>query len=533
MRSLWMLGGVLALLTVGAVMIGMPGSSGMDSVEPAQADANAAESFFDDSDVRVHHAGGQWMLRLDTPEAVLCSVNFGLASGELDGLTAMNMTAPAEDHDIALPLEAGRTYQIVLTAFTTSHEVLRSPTYVVEAARADDAERDRIVRTEGEARVLDPAPAERVLQNGVEISDAASTSATVSFATTRPTLASVAFGPSRDYGRSVRGPETSPFTDHRVDLLALEADTDYHAQVVLIDERANVFHTPDLTFSTSEAADAANETLGENVALLSKGASIRDVSSNWQGSGLDGSFGANNAIDGDPSTEWSSDGDGNDAWIEIQLDDEYELVGVGVWTRTMTSSAQISKFRVLTDDGTELGTFELPDAKDLYQFEIPATSSDMLRFEVVESSGGNTGARSVEIYRAPTDAEATVAADVVDVSTRGEPGDYTFEVTVKSPDTGCDQYADWWEVLSTDGELLHRRILAHSHVNEQPFTRSGGPVAIDADETVIVRAHMNPTGYGGQAMRGSVDEGFQTAELPADFAADVEDEEPQPSGCAF
>ena len=528
-----MLGGLLLVMTVGAVMMGMPGTSGTDRVEPHQAGSNPAERFFNASNVRVNHTDGEWTLRLDTPEAVLCAVNFGPASGEIDGLTAMNMTAPAQDHDIALPLEAGRTYQIALTAFTTSHEVLRSPTYVVEAARADDAERDLIVRTEGQARVLDPPSAERVLQTDVEISRVASTSATVSFTTNRPTLASVAFGPSRDYGRSVRGPETHPFTDHRVDLLALEPDTDYHAQAILIDERANVFQSPDRTFATSEASASADEAFGENVALLRKGASIRDVSSNWQGGGLDSAFGANHAIDGDPATEWSSDGDGDDAWIEIQLDREQEIVGVGVWTRTMTSSAQISRFRVLTVDGRELGTFELPDAKALYRFEIPETTTDTLRFEVVDSSGGNTGARSVEIYRTPAATEQTVAADVVDVSTSGEPGDYRFSVTVESPDTGCDQYADWWEVLSTDGELLHRRILAHSHVNEQPFTRSGGPVAVDADETVIVRAHMNPTGYGGQAMRGSVDAGFQTAELPADFAADVEDQEPQPSGCAF
>jgi len=528
-----MLGGVLMVVTVGAAVMGMPGASGMDSVVSHQSASNPADSFFDESNVRVNHTANGWTLRLDTPKAVLCAVNFGPAAGEIDGLTAMNMTAPAQDHDIALPLEAGRTYQVALTAFTTAHEVFRSPTYIVETVPADDAERNLIVRTDDPARVLDPPSAERVLPNDVEIGNVASRSATASFATNRPTLASVAFGPSPDYGRSVRGPQTSPLTDHRVDLLALEPDTAYHAQAMLIDERANVFQSSNRTFATSEPSASSDEAFGEDVALLRKGASIRGVSSNWQGSGLDGSFGANNAIDGDPSTEWSSDGDGDDAWIEIQLDDEYTLVGVGFWTRTMTSSAQISRFRVLTDDGTELGTFELPDAKDLYQFEIPATTTDTLRFEVVESSGGNTGARSIEIYRAPTDAEATVAADVVDVSTRGEPGDYAFEVTVKSPDTGCDQYADWWEVLSTDGELLYRRILAHSHVNEQPFTRSGGPVAIDADEAVIVRAHMNPTGYGGQAMRGSVDEGFQPVELPVDFAADVEDQEPQPSGCAF
>ena len=81
------------------------------------------------------------------------------------------------------------------------------------------------------------------------------------------------------------------------------------------------------------------------------------------------------------------------------------------------------------------------------------------------------------------------AADVIGVQVSGAPGAYQFNVTIKSPDTGCQQYADWWEVVSEDGRLLYRRVLLHSHVDEQPFTRSGGPVPIQADTVVWVRAH--------------------------------------------
>ena len=34
-------------------------------------------------------------------------------------------------------------------------------------------------------------------------------------------------------------------------------------------------------------------------------------------------------IDGDPGTQWSSNGDGNDAWIEIDLATETRVTGVG------------------------------------------------------------------------------------------------------------------------------------------------------------------------------------------------------------
>ncbi len=130
-------------------------------------------------------------------------------------------------------------------------------------------------------------------------------------------------------------------------------------------------------------------------------------------------------------------------------------------------------------------------------------------------------------------AEAVVSADIISVQVSGEPGAYQFSVEITSPDTGCDQYADWWEVISESGDLLYRRILTHSHVAEQPFTRSGGPVAIDPGATVWVRAHMFPTGYGGAVFTGSVQQGFAPAEPPPDFAAGLEEQAPLPSGCAF
>lgn len=124
-------------------------------------------------------------------------------------------------------------------------------------------------------------------------------------------------------------------------------------------------------------------------------------------------------------------------------------------------------------------------------------------------------------------------ANVLSVEVKGDPGNYSFSVSILSPDTGCEQYADWWEVIDLDGALIYRRILAHSHVGEQPFTRSGGPVGIEPDTQVILRAHMNTSGYGGAVFKGSINSGFTPAELGADFAIELEDTPPLPDGCAF
>jgi len=132
-----------------------------------------------------------------------------------------------------------------------------------------------------------------------------------------------------------------------------------------------------------------------------------------------------------------------------------------------------------------------------------------------------------------TSGAASLRADVLSVAASGEPGAYSLAVEIRSPDLGCQQYADWWEVVSEDGELLHRRILLHSHVNEQPFIRSSGPVSIQADTQVWVRAHMNTGGYGGMALKGSVQGGFQHAEPGPGFAASLEETPPLPEDCAF
>lgn len=124
-------------------------------------------------------------------------------------------------------------------------------------------------------------------------------------------------------------------------------------------------------------------------------------------------------------------------------------------------------------------------------------------------------------------------AVVQSVSVSGKPGSYTFTVTISSQDLGCERYADWWEVVDLEGELIYRRILLHSHVVEQPFTRSGGPVEITPDETVIVWVHFHPEGYAEAGVRGSIDGGFENTRIDLGISADLEKQPPLPERCDF
>jgi len=98
-------------------------------------------------------------------------------------------------------------------------------------------------------------------------------------------------------------------------------------------------------------------------------------------------------------------------------------------------------------------------------------------------------------------------ADVLDVAIVPGAGGSGFDiaVTLRHADSGWDHYANRWEVMAPDGEVLAVRTLLHPHVDEQPFTRRLHAVAIPRSMTwVRIRAHDLVHGYGGREVTLSV-----------------------------
>jgi len=94
---------------------------------------------------------------------------------------------------------------------------------------------------------------------------------------------------------------------------------------------------------------------------------------------------------------------------------------------------------------------------------------------------------------------AADAPTIDDVVAKRSGDSWRFSVTLSHPDTGWDDYANAWEVRLADGTILGTRILAHPHVNEQPFTRSLSGVTIpDGVTEVWVYASDLLTGYGDE-----------------------------------
>ncbi len=98
--------------------------------------------------------------------------------------------------------------------------------------------------------------------------------------------------------------------------------------------------------------------------------------------------------------------------------------------------------------------------------------------------------------------------DVIDVVISKSSGNqFRFAVTLKHADSGWEHYADKWEVVGADGTIYGTRVLAHPHVNEQPFTRSLNGVVIPASvKQVIIRAGDNLGSASGKTMTVEIPE---------------------------
>jgi len=243
-----------------------------------------------------------------------------------------------------------------------------------------------------------------ILEFEIQVVDITSTSATVTAQTSIDVACAVAFGTTTEYGRLAVDSDMggTGHGDHLPLLTGLEPDTEYHLTFGGIGPDGTVNGYKDLTFRTKAAdAEPASRPQNKNLALAENGGRVTRVSSNYGSPSMDSSFDANNALDGNPSTQWSSQGDGNGAWIEIEFAQDSHVTSLGFWTRTMGTSAQISSFRVVTNRGETFGPFDLSDASAVHYFDVDLTVK-RLRLETVDSSGGNTGAVEIEVYGEPT-----------------------------------------------------------------------------------------------------------------------------------
>jgi hypothetical protein len=213
--------------------------------------------------------------------------------------------------------------------------------------------------------------------------------AVLRFRSSIPLACSVVYGETTEFGLIAVDQDMNggAHSDHHPLLTGLKPETTYHFRVQGVAADGRVFVGETQTFRTAAAPTNARM----NLASLAAGARVAAVSSNWSNQNNDGSWGANNAIDGERGSAWSSNGDGDGAFIVVEMPKRAAIGEIEVWTRSMSDgTAQTFKFTITTDDGRTVGPFDLPDSTKAYRFDVDIEAKS-LRLDVVESSGGNTG----------------------------------------------------------------------------------------------------------------------------------------------
>jgi hypothetical protein len=204
------------------------------------------------------------------------------------------------------------------------------------------------------------------------------------------TVCAVAYGTTSALGSIANDADMggTAISHHVVLLKDLRPDTTYDYRLTATDARGELFQTASLGhFTTTPLRTSA---YGPDVAV---GAKILAVSSQYSSA-----YRAANAVDGNLASEWSSNGDGNHAFITIELPRRTAVSGVAFITREMSDGSAITRsFAVVVDGGKRYGPFP---AGNRVNPRIAAVSfrGRRLRFEVVSSTGGNTGAAEVEVF---------------------------------------------------------------------------------------------------------------------------------------
>ncbi len=184
---------------------------------------------------------------------------------------------------------------------------------------------------------------------------------------------------------------------HDVRLPQVEAGVAYRYVVEGTTADGTLYRSKIGTFSIGAAKTTRPEP--DHGPNLARDARVVDVSSEFSKA-----FAATNAVDDDASTEWASRGDGDRAFITIDLGTNRQIGGVEFLTRSMADGSAITDTFTVTVDGSPAtppfpaGTIATP------RFAPLDTTGRQLRFDIVKSSGGNVGAVEIRVFGPTRDA---------------------------------------------------------------------------------------------------------------------------------
>jgi hypothetical protein len=222
-----------------------------------------------------------------------------------------------------------------------------------------------------------------ILAAGPDVAlDPSGRTATISVSTTVDVACAVVYGEDETFGSLAtdRDMGGQAHRDHTVLLGGLQPATRYVYRMQGSGIDGTLYRSRAYSFTTASAK-------ASGVPNVAVGARVVAVSSEYSAD-----YAATNAVDGDPATEWSTRGDGDAAFITIDLGRPVDVTALHFATRRMADGSAITwTFTVSVDGAAPLGPFPASE-------EVPVVfSGQVLRFDVDTASGGNTGATEIVV----------------------------------------------------------------------------------------------------------------------------------------
>ncbi|MFP4321759.1 MAG: discoidin domain-containing protein [Anaerolineales bacterium] len=240
-------------------------------------------------------------------------------------------------------------------------------------------------------------PIEDIVDHDIEVTDfRPDGTATLPIITNIPVACSVIWGETTDFGslsidQNMAG---GAIEDHNPILSGLEPETTYYFRVQGTAQDGVVYLSETMTFTTP----AFNASDVDNLASPLRGAEIVDYSSAFGDAAPDETWGINRAFDDNPNTEWSTAGDGDDAFVTVRLAQPAQLNEVTYTTRAMSDGTAITNaFTVTTGAGETFGPFDVDQAVEVNIYPIDVTAQE-LTFRLTDTTGGNTGAVDIGVF---------------------------------------------------------------------------------------------------------------------------------------
>ena len=211
--------------------------------------------------------------------------------------------------------------------------------------------------------------------------------------TTEPMICAIVWGETDAFGRfnNSMAMNGTGIVDHDVTLPDVVPGRTYVFVVQGTTADGSLYRSEPGTF-TIPATTPTAATTADATTNLALGADVLDVSSEFGAA-----YAADNAIDGSGATEWATAGDGDDAYIVVDLGSAVPIGRVELLTRSMPDgTAIIDSYTVTVDDQPPRGPFPAGTPADPQPSAVDVTGQ-VVRIDVERSSGGNVGAVEIRL----------------------------------------------------------------------------------------------------------------------------------------